>query len=198
MPPLVWAPFWRRRSPLRSHSTHNVPHAAPRTAGHADLRVAADECRTPNRGARPVLRHPIWCLLVDPPGSAPARPAGALRALLPAPVWHRAKAARDCSLIAIGPCRAHAWPCSCRADWRRGPRPCVPLGLMRQGWRLFFHWRAILLPPPIVDYVIAHELVHLREPHHTPAFWTKLERLMPDFPRRKQWLAESARLVDAV
>ncbi len=53
-----------------------------------------------------------------------------------------------------------------------------------------FHWAAILLPPRIVDYVIVHELVHLHEKHHTPEFWRRVERAMPDFERRKKWLAE--------
>jgi hypothetical protein len=43
-----------------------------------------------------------------------------------------------------------------------------------------------------VEYVIAHELVHLHESHHTPDFWQRLERAMPDFVARKQWLAEHA------
>lgn len=55
---------------------------------------------------------------------------------------------------------------------------------------LYFHWRSILLPPRMVEYVIAHELVHLREPHHTPGFWRRVERAMPDYTARKQWLAE--------
>ena len=55
---------------------------------------------------------------------------------------------------------------------------------------LHFHWRVAQLPPRIVEYVIAHELVHLRQPHHTPEFWQALERAMPDFARRRAWLAE--------
>ncbi len=57
--------------------------------------------------------------------------------------------------------------------------------------QLSFHWRALLLPPRIVDYIVAHELVHLDEPHHSPEFWRRLERVMPDFFARKQWLAEN-------
>ncbi len=64
--------------------------------------------------------------------------------------------------------------------------------------KLYFHWRSILLPPRIVDYIVVHELVHLREPHHTPEFWKQLERAMPDFAVRKEWLAENAHHVDAV
>jgi len=53
---------------------------------------------------------------------------------------------------------------------------------------LYFHWATILLPPSIVDYVV-HELAHLREPSHTPDFWRRVERALPDYERRKRWLA---------
>jgi len=53
-----------------------------------------------------------------------------------------------------------------------------------------FHWATLLFPPAIVDYVIVHELVHLTEKHHTPAFWRRVERVLPDFEKRKKWLAE--------
>lgn len=69
-------------------------------------------------------------------------------------------------------------------------------GSCGKGGRLYFHWRSILLPPRIVEYVVVHELVHLLEPHHTPAFWTRLERALPDFSARKQWLAENAARLD--
>lgn len=55
---------------------------------------------------------------------------------------------------------------------------------------LNFHWKSILLPPSVVDYVVVHELAHLREPNHTPAFWTRVERALPDYEQRKRWLAE--------
>jgi len=57
--------------------------------------------------------------------------------------------------------------------------------------RLYFHWRSILLPPRIAEYVVVHELAHLHEPHHTPSFWRRVERAMPDYERRKSWLAEN-------
>lgn len=63
-------------------------------------------------------------------------------------------------------------------------------GSCGRGGRLYFHWRTILLPPRIADYIVVHELVHLHEGHHTPEFWQRVERAMPDFALRKQWLAE--------
>lgn len=58
----------------------------------------------------------------------------------------------------------------------------------RGDW-LYFHWKTILLPRNIAEYVAVHELIHLHEPHHTPEFWRRLERAMPDYDQRKRWLA---------
>ncbi len=77
-------------------------------------------------------------------------------------------------------------------------------GSCGKGGRLYFHWRSILLPPRrsillpprIVEYLVVHELVHLLEAHHTPAFWTRVERALPDYSTRKQWLAENAARLD--
>ena len=52
-----------------------------------------------------------------------------------------------------------------------------------------FNWQTIVLPAGVVDYVVVHELVHLREPNHTPEFWTRVERVLPDYQQRKEWLA---------
>lgn len=56
---------------------------------------------------------------------------------------------------------------------------------------LNIHWATILLPPSIVEYVVVHELVHLVEPNHTPEYWIRLERVLPDYESRKKWLAEN-------
>jgi len=57
------------------------------------------------------------------------------------------------------------------------------------GGRLNFHWKTILLPPTAVEYVVVHEMVHLLVPDHSRDFWTRLERAMPDWRSRKDWLA---------
>lgn len=66
-------------------------------------------------------------------------------------------------------------------------------GSCGKGGRVYFHWQCILLPPRIVEYIVVHELIHLREPHHTPDFWRGVERLMPDWGQRRSWLAERGR-----
>lgn len=62
-------------------------------------------------------------------------------------------------------------------------------GSCGKGNRVYFHWKTILLPRPIAEYVVVHELVHLHEHHHTPEFWRRLERALPDYERRKKQLA---------
>lgn len=63
-------------------------------------------------------------------------------------------------------------------------------GSCGKGDWLYFHWKTILLPPRIAEYVVVHEIAHLHESHHTPAFWRRVERAMPDYAQRKDWLAE--------
>lgn len=63
-------------------------------------------------------------------------------------------------------------------------------GSCGKGNWLYFHWKTILLPASIAEYVVVHEMAHLHEPHHTPAFWQRVERAMPDYEQRKDWLAE--------
>jgi predicted metal-dependent hydrolase len=63
-------------------------------------------------------------------------------------------------------------------------------GSCGKGNWLYFHWKAILLPTRIAEYVVTHEIAHLHEAHHTPAFWRRVERAMPDYAQRKTWLAE--------
>ena len=62
-------------------------------------------------------------------------------------------------------------------------------GSCGKGAVVYFHWKTILLPARIAEYVVVHELAHLHDPHHTPAFWRRLERAMPDFEQRKDRLA---------
>ncbi len=56
---------------------------------------------------------------------------------------------------------------------------------------LYFHWRVAMLPRTMIEYVVVHELVHLIEPHHTHAFWDRVERVVSDWCDRKQWLAQN-------
>jgi predicted metal-dependent hydrolase len=55
------------------------------------------------------------------------------------------------------------------------------------------NWRLVLLPTKLADYVLAHELAHLREMNHSPAFWALVERVIPDYRARRKELEHTAR-----
>lgn len=55
---------------------------------------------------------------------------------------------------------------------------------------LNFHWRVMQLPPGVIDYVVVHELTHIKIPDHTPAFWTAIRRVLPDFEVSRDWLRD--------
>lgn len=54
--------------------------------------------------------------------------------------------------------------------------------------RLMYSWRLMMAPPEVADYVAAHEVAHLREMNHSPAFWAVVAGLMPDYAPRRDWL----------
>jgi len=53
---------------------------------------------------------------------------------------------------------------------------------------LSFCWRLIMLPESVLDYVVAHEVAHLKELDHSPAFWRTVATLTADSPRAQAWL----------
>jgi len=53
---------------------------------------------------------------------------------------------------------------------------------------LMFCWRLVMAPPDILDYVAAHEVAHLVEMNHSPAFWAVVARLVDDYKAPRAWL----------
>jgi len=50
------------------------------------------------------------------------------------------------------------------------------------------NWRLVQFPPHIADYVICHELAHLREMNHGPRFWSAVAEMYPDYDSARRWL----------
>ena len=53
---------------------------------------------------------------------------------------------------------------------------------------LKFDWKLLMLPAEVVDYVIVHELGHLRKMNHSGAFWREVEKIMPEYKECRSWL----------
>jgi predicted metal-dependent hydrolase len=62
-------------------------------------------------------------------------------------------------------------------------------GSLGKNDRLNIHWAAMQLPVFLVEYIIVHELAHIGQPRHTPAFWAAVERVLPDYDQRRTRLA---------
>jgi predicted metal-dependent hydrolase len=57
-------------------------------------------------------------------------------------------------------------------------------GSCTSGGTVNIHWATMQLPPDLIDYVLVHELAHLKEPNHTPDFWRIVERALSDYADR--------------
>ena len=55
---------------------------------------------------------------------------------------------------------------------------------------LSFNWRLVLAPFDVLDYVVVHELCHLREPNHSRRFWALVEQHRPGWRAQRDWLHE--------
>ena len=80
------------------------------------------------------------------------------------------------------------------------PLPLVLIRDQRRRWgscdpkdNLRFNWRIVQAPMRLVEYVVAHELVHLGHRKHTTAFWAALGRVMPDYEARRERLCQVRR-----
>jgi predicted metal-dependent hydrolase len=85
------------------------------------------------------------------------------------------------------------------------PAPPLRLSAARTRWGSCSHhggislnWRLILMPLPVVDYVVAHELAHLKEMNHSPAFWSVVQQLCPDWRARRLELRQLARQIPQI
>lgn len=62
--------------------------------------------------------------------------------------------------------------------------------------KLSFHWKCMMAPPTIIDYIVVHELCHFHHRNHTDAFWNEVDKVMPNFRERKEWLRKNGAGLD--
>ncbi|MBC8016694.1 MAG: M48 family metallopeptidase [Sporomusaceae bacterium] len=58
-----------------------------------------------------------------------------------------------------------------------------------------YNWRIIMAPPDVIDYLVIHELCHLRVPNHSAAFWQEVGHSSPFFKQHRTWLKNNSRIL---
>jgi predicted metal-dependent hydrolase len=103
--------------------------------------------------------------------------------------WYREQAAEEL------PARLEPFAQALQVGWSRltvrGQR--TRWGSCSTRGSISLNWRLMLLPSRLCDYVLVHELAHLREMNHGPAFWALVARLVPDYRERRRALEATAR-----
>lgn len=67
---------------------------------------------------------------------------------------------------------------------------CSPSGA------LAFNWKCMMAPQTIIDYIVVHELCHFYYGDHTDAFWNEVDKVIPDYRERKEWLRKNGAGLD--
>lgn len=98
--------------------------------------------------------------------------------------WLKREAGRDVEAR----CTAHAATLGVAVAGISIRSPRSRWGSCSSKGRLNFNWRLILAPPFVLDYVAAHEVAHLVEMNHSPAFWRTVARALPDMAEGRAWL----------
>ncbi|MFH1564046.1 MAG: SprT family zinc-dependent metalloprotease [Nitrospirota bacterium] len=60
---------------------------------------------------------------------------------------------------------------------------------------LHFSLRLIMAPLSVIDYVVIHELAHIKEKNHSKRFWDRVRTMIPDYQESKRWLRENGHLL---
>ena len=184
----------RRRAPwILSHASGEMLEAAPKrfVSGETlpylgrNVRMIVDtgDVRSPE------VRFDHWRFLVTAPKalSGDERYEPIRRAVVG---WYRDRAAKRLPSVV-----ERWWPRLGRGevsqilirDQRQRWGSCSSDGTMR------FNWRAMMLPPALIEYVVVHELAHLTHRNHSTDFWDLVSKAMPDAQRRRKNLRETGR-----
>jgi predicted metal-dependent hydrolase len=108
-------------------------------------------------------------------------------------LWLKQRARRDVhEVVAHYRKRFDLTPRALRvAEFAQGWGSCSPTGTINIDWRLVF------APKRVLEYVVVHELAHLKHRSHGDAFWTYLASILPDYERPEGWLNQHQGSLDA-
>ena len=62
--------------------------------------------------------------------------------------------------------------------------------------KINFHWKVMMAPASVVDYLIVHELVHFTYKRHNADFWNEVDKYYPDYQKQVAWLKENGAMLE--
>jgi hypothetical protein len=142
-----------------------------------DLRVTIPRGGSRGEAERFVERHRAWAERQRAQTIAARRPAGEIREL-------RARAARELppQLLALAAALGLTVGRVTIRDQRSRWGSCSPKG------HIALNFRLLLMPPEVREYVLIHELMHVKQANHSRAFWRLVEAACPRFRDAERWL----------
>ncbi len=60
---------------------------------------------------------------------------------------------------------------------------------------LNFPWRLVMGPAEVIDYVVVHEIAHIRHKNHSKFYWKKVESILPEYKKHEKWLKDNGHLL---
>ena len=69
-------------------------------------------------------------------------------------------------------------------------------GSCSQDNHLHFSWRLIMAPRPVIDYLVVHELAHMKEKNHSERFWGLVGKTIADYKKQRIWLKDNGHTLD--
>lgn len=163
-----------KESWIRAQLTHLVAVSVPRIGGH--VLFEGQEIPVLSGTGRSVKLDQNQLLV---PGSAEASPAR-VAAFLKTVARQRLTTASDRYAAALGRSFGRVTLRDTRSRW----------GSCSSSGDLMFSWRLIMAPPDVLNYVAAHEVAHLVEMNHSPAFWAQVEYIYPNHRGPRRWLRD--------
>lgn len=182
---------WREAEAFLNRQTAWLAARLKRNAGPLPF---AEGAEVPLRGVKHriagtgKIRGRVEALLVaeGPALLVPGEPAHHARRLTD---WFKAEAQKDLEArVAV-----HAERLGVRVVSISMRSQSTRWGSCSSSGRLNFNWRLVLAPDYVLDYVAAHEVAHLVEMNHSPAFWATVKRTLPDMERGRAWLKAHGR-----
>ena len=63
-------------------------------------------------------------------------------------------------------------------------------------FNLRFHWKCMMAPASVIDYIVVHELCHIHHRNHTDSFWNEVDKVMPNYRSKREWLKKNGAGLD--